>query len=98
MRYLRIYWHALRHAHSYARLRAELLLLRTQLAEAEIGSEATATMLRTSRAEYDALLRRFLAVEHDYGEVCEELVKLKVSVAEKERRIPWATGKLIVEN
>lgn len=98
MRYLRIYWYALRHAHAYARLRAELLLLRTQLAEAEIGREATATMLRTSRAEHDALLRRYMAIEHDYGEVCEELVRLKIATAEEERRIPWATGRLIVEN
>lgn len=60
---------------------------------------ALEAQLRASRAEHDALLRRYAALEHDFGEVCEEFVKERIDRCERGRMVvPWATGPLIVEN
>lgn len=88
MGFLRHMGQALRQADANLRTLRALTIAQAALIE------QLRAQLRASRAEHDNVLRRCLAVEHDYEDACQELLSLK-----KERaRIPWAVGELVTRN
>jgi len=73
MRWLQTLWHDLRRTRRVVTLEEQArLLLDENRVQADIIAAINA-MHRASRAEHDALLRRYNAVEADYAEVCGEL-------------------------
>lgn len=89
MRYLTHLYHRIRQTRALAELRQRntllageaatlreiAALLRRELKSTQAQLTATQAQLRASRAEHANTLRRLEATEHDYAELCAELIE-----------------------